>query len=214
MSAKQLLRKTVKELLATVPPVEVERQSKAIAEALVPIVRESQNVACFMSMDRGEVDTQFVLEYLFRDGKVVYLPRCSSTRETGQVSLRASRAHHRHLTFHRMQSLQQVRDLKPQGTYQLREPAKEAPAPLPAQLDVMLVPGVAFRLSDGARIGHGAGFYDDYFHRYQLQHNGEKPLLIGVSLMEQVVDEIPLEPHDWRMDCVVTGDGQVHWTTK
>ncbi|QLL32482.1 hypothetical protein HG536_0C06510 [Torulaspora globosa] len=214
MSAKQLLRKAVKELLATVPQVEIERQSQAIAEALVPILAESRNVACFMSMDKGEVDTQFVLEHLFREGKTVYLPRCTSTRETGHVSLRASKRHHPHLTFHRMQSMKQVRELKPQGSYQLREPAREDPAPLPARLDVMLVPGVAFRLSDGGRIGHGAGFYDDYFQRYQLQHHGDRPLLIGLSLKEQIVDEIPLESHDWRMDCVVTGDGQVHWSKK
>lgn len=212
MSAKHLLRRTVKELLAAMPAGEIEVQSRAIAEVLVPILRDSHDVACFMSMDRGEVDTQFVLEHLFHEGKRVYLPRCTSTRETGHVSLRPARQHHPHLTFHRMQSLAQVRELEPQGPYRLREPAREAPAPLPARLDVMLVPGVAFRLGDGGRIGHGAGFYDDFFHRYQLQHQGHRPLLIGLSLKEQVVEQIPVEPHDWRMDCVVTGDGQVHWS--
>lgn len=214
MSAKQLLRKTVKELLFAVPRADIETQSRAIADALVPLLRNSRDVACFMSMDKGEVDTQYVLEHLFREQKSVYLPRCTSTRETGHVPLRESGKHHPHLTFHRMESLQQIRDLQPQGRYQLREPAKEDPAPLPARLDVMLVPGVAFALCDGGRIGHGAGFYDDYFKRYQIEHNGSKPVLIGLSLMEQVVDKIPLESHDWHMDCVVTGDGQVHWSSK
>lgn len=211
MSAKQLLRKSVKALLRDVSKQEIELQSKAIANALVPLLKHHKDVACFMSMENGEVDTQYIIRYLFENGKNVYLPRCTTTQESGHVSMRKSKLHSPHLTFHRMDSWQQVTELKPQGAYRLREPAREDPAPLPARLDVMLVPGVAFGLSTGGRLGHGAGFYDDFFQRYQLQHNGAKPLLIGLSLMEQIVENIPVEPHDWYMNCIITGDGNVTW---
>lgn len=214
MSAKQLLRKSVKALLRQVPRGLIESQSKAIADALIPLLADAKDIACFMSMENGEVDTQYILKQLFERGSAVYLPRCTSTRETGHVSLRESKKHHMHLTFHRMTSWQQVREMVPQGKYQLREPPKEDPAPLPAKLDVMLVPAVAFCLQNGARIGHGAGFYDDFFQRYQLQHNGSKPFLIGLSLVEQIVDTIPVEPHDWQMDCIVSGDGKVTWVNR
>lgn len=210
MSAKQVLRKSVKAVLSQVSKGEIERQSKAIANALIPLLVDARDVACFMSMETGEVDTQYTMRQLFERGSNVYLPRCTSTRETGHVSLREPKKHHPHLTFHRMESWEQVAQLAPQGAYQLREPAKEEPAPLPAKLDIMLVPGVAFSLKDGARMGHGAGFYDDFFRRYQLQHNGSKPLLIGLSLVEQIVENIPLEPHDYHMNIIVTGDGNIH----
>lgn len=214
MSAKQLLRRGVKALLRQIPRGEIDSQSKAVAEALIPLLADARDVACYMSMENGEVDTQYVLKRLFEQGSNVYLPRCTSTKETGHLSLRESKRHHPHLTFHKMGSWTQVTELAPQGSYQLREPAREDPAPLPAKLDVMLVPGVAFQLENGARMGHGAGFYDDFFQRYQLQHGGKKPLLIGLSLVEQIVESIPVEPHDWLMDCIVTGDGRVNWVTR
>lgn len=209
--SKQVLRNQLKQTLEAVSRQDVERQSHSIASALQQLLKRHDNVACYMSMDKGEVDTHYILEWLFAQGKAVYLPRCTTTRETGQVALRP-RPHHPHLTFHKMSSWQEVQELEPQGKFQLREPVKEQPAPLPPRLDVMLVPGVAFCARDGARLGHGAGYYDDYFKRYELQHQGEKPLLIGLALKEQLLGQLPQEPHDVVMDCVVSGDGSVYWT--
>lgn len=211
MSAKQLLRKNVKNSLLRVSQQEIELQSKEITNVLIPLLKTCQNIGCYLSMEDSEVDTQYLLQHLLSQGKTVFLPRCTSTRDSGQVSLRDATLHHQHLTFHRMASWQQIQSLKPQGKYQLREPCKEHPAPLPAALDVMLVPGVAFSFDKGARLGHGAGYYDDYFNRYQLQHNGTKPLLIGLALKEQILNKIPVESHDRNMDCIVCGDGTVHW---
>lgn len=211
MSAKQLLRKAVKNSLLRVSQQEIELQSNEITNALMPLLKASQNVGCYLSMEDSEVDTQYLLQHLLLQGKTVFLPRCTSTKDSGQVSLRDATLHHPHLTFHRMTSWQQILNLKPQGKYQLREPCEEHPNPLPAELDVMLVPGVAFSFEKGARLGHGAGYYDDFFKRYQLQHNGKKPILIGLALKEQVVDRIPVESHDRNMDCIVCGDGTVHW---
>lgn len=95
-----------------------------------------------MSMDKGEVTTGEIIKNLFHDGKEVFLPRCTHTSESKHFKLRDD--HHPHLIFHRMTSLTMVRDLKPQGPYQLREPEphfEEA-----ASLDLVLVPGVAFVL--------------------------------------------------------------------
>lgn len=210
--SKQSLRSQVRQTLKAVTRSEIERQSRRIASVLPQLLQRYQNVACYMSMDQDEVDTHYIMEWLFAQGKTVYLPRCTTTRETGQVALRP-RPHHPHLTFHKMDSWQQVVALQPQGKYQLREPLREQPAPLPPRLDVMLVPGVAFCTHDGSRMGHGAGYYDDYFKRYQLQHQGHMPLLVGLALQEQLLPQLPLEPHDVAMDCVVSGDGSVHWTT-
>ncbi|QLG75102.1 hypothetical protein HG535_0H04290 [Zygotorulaspora mrakii] len=211
MTDKRLLRKKIGLILRNVSSQEIERQSRNITNSVIPLLRTCRSVACYMSMESGEVATQYLLKHLFDEGKTVYLPRCTSTEETGHVVLREPKRNYPHLTFHKMQSWQQIQELKPQGKYRLREPAREHPDPLPAQLDVVLVPGVAFSLKNGGRLGHGGGYYDDFFRRYKLQHNGGKPLLIGLSLNEQIVEGIDLEIHDQKMDCIVTGDGDIRW---
>lgn len=70
----------------------------------------------------------------------------------------------------------------------------------PRKIDVMVVPGVAFTPS-GDRLGRGKGFYDRY-----LSREGFRAYCVGVCYPHQVVDELPVEPHDRRMDEVVSGN--------
>jgi len=64
--------------------------------------------------------------------------------------------------------------------------------------DVLLIPGVGFT-ETGHRIGQGAGHYDRY-----LEGRYPRPVAIGLAFDEQIVDELPLEAHDQRMNFVVT----------
>lgn len=70
----------------------------------------------------------------------------------------------------------------------------------PRKIDVMVVPGVAFTPS-GDRLGRGKGFYDRY-----LSREGFRAYCVGVCYPHQMVDELPVEPHDRRMDEVVSGN--------
>jgi len=82
------------------------------------------------------------------------------------------------------------------GRYGIREPRPECPkAPL-NQLDLVLVPGVAFD-SRGRRLGRGKGFYD----RLLALCSGVK---CGVAYDEQVVAEVPAEPHDVVLNRILT----------
>jgi 5,10-methenyltetrahydrofolate synthetase len=53
------------------------------------------------------------------------------------------------------------------------------------------------------RLGRGAGFYDRYLNENRI-------LKIGVVFAEQLVDELPTEPHDVAVDAVIT-DQEVLW---
>ncbi|HLP77584.1 MAG TPA: 5-formyltetrahydrofolate cyclo-ligase, partial [Candidatus Paceibacterota bacterium] len=64
------------------------------------------------------------------------------------------------------------------------------------QLDLVLVPGVAFDAC-GRRLGRGKGFYD----RLLADTRGIK---CGVAFDEQIVTGIPVEPHDVLVDCILT----------
>jgi 5-formyltetrahydrofolate cyclo-ligase len=68
----------------------------------------------------------------------------------------------------------------------------------PELLDVVVVPGLAFT-ADGRRLGQGGGHYDRFLPRLRAGC-----VTIGAAFAEQLVEDIPTEPHDVRLDIVVT----------
>ena len=65
-------------------------------------------------------------------------------------------------------------------------------------IDLLLVPGIAFTRS-GARMGRGFGFFDRF-----LAHRALGAIKIGVAFRFQIVESLPLESHDIKLDLVVT----------
>lgn len=82
------------------------------------------------------------------------------------------------------------------GAYGILEPQGETPFSA-ADIDLVIVPGVAFTLS-GGRLGRGKGYYDRYLSRVDFR--GYK---VGVCYPHQIVDFLPVEEHDVLMDWVV-----------
>lgn len=74
------------------------------------------------------------------------------------------------------------------------QPADTAAVVVP---DVLLMPLLAFT-ADGARLGQGGGHYD----RWLAEH--PETLAIGLAWDMQCLDIVPLEPHDRRLDAVIT----------
>jgi len=84
------------------------------------------------------------------------------------------------------------------GPMKIPQPAVSRIADV-TQIDLFLVPGLAFDRV-GGRIGYGGGWYD----RLLLGRRADS-LRLGFCLDLQLVDgELPLEPHDQRMDGVLT----------
>ena len=84
------------------------------------------------------------------------------------------------------------------GAFGILEPQGEEECP-PERIDLMICPGVAFT-EDGRRLGRGKGYYDRY-----LARDGFRAWCIGVCFGCQIVDDLPCEPFDRRVDEVVTG---------
>lgn len=82
------------------------------------------------------------------------------------------------------------------GKFGIREGADAAPEMELNQLDLVLVPGVAFD-SHGRRLGRGKGFYD----RLLAEVRGTR---CGVAFEEQIVDAVPVGPLDVRLNCILT----------
>ncbi|MFU8841846.1 MAG: 5-formyltetrahydrofolate cyclo-ligase [Nitriliruptoraceae bacterium] len=83
----------------------------------------------------------------------------------------------------------------------VREPAGRVVDP--AVVDVAVVPGVAFD-PRGGRLGAGGGHYDRLLARLPADATR-----IGVGFTCQLVPHVPTEPHDQRVEVVVT-EGGVH----
>jgi len=84
------------------------------------------------------------------------------------------------------------------GMFGIRQPAENAPRVGRGQVDVVIVPGVAFDRS-GMRLGYGGGYYDRL-----LPTLPPHALHVGYAYDEQLVDELPAEEHDVHVDLVVT----------
>lgn len=81
------------------------------------------------------------------------------------------------------------------------QPRDDAPTVDPGEVDLVLVPGLAFD-AHGARLGHGHGHYDRLLPRLP----GHVPRL-GVTLDALVVASLPSEPHDAPMTHLLTPGG-------
>ena len=84
------------------------------------------------------------------------------------------------------------------GAFGILEPQGERPCPA-GEIDLVVCPGVAFT-ADGRRLGRGRGYYDRY-----LGDPVFRGFRVGVCYAHQLVDDLPVEPHDVRMDRVITG---------
>lgn len=85
-----------------------------------------------------------------------------------------------------------------------RSPDEPRTDALTAGLDVLIVPCAAFDRT-GGRLGRGGGYYDCFAHAAATAHP-PGPLLVGVAFSYQIVEAVPLEPHDVRVDVLVTAD--------
>ena len=87
------------------------------------------------------------------------------------------------------------------GPMNIPEPA-EAELVKPTDVAVWILPGLAFT-NDGKRLGYGGGWYDRL-----LASAYKGSLKIGVAHGFQIVEDLPCEPHDIRLDRIVTTDTQ------
>ena len=86
------------------------------------------------------------------------------------------------------------------GRYGILEPSWFCSVADPKRLDLVLVPGLAFDWH-GHRLGRGKGFYD----RLLATVSGKT---CGVAFDIQLTPALPVEPHDVRLNCILTPS---HW---
>jgi 5-formyltetrahydrofolate cyclo-ligase len=79
------------------------------------------------------------------------------------------------------------------------QPVADAP-PIPlGDVDVVLVPGLAFG-PDGRRLGRGAGYYDRFLAEIDAD-------TVGLTTRDRIRTDIPVESHDILVRWLATEDG-------
>ncbi|GIU66910.1 hypothetical protein PsB1_1064 [Candidatus Phycosocius spiralis] len=133
---------------------------------------------------KSEIDPRPLMRLLKAKGANLCLPRTPSKGHVDQA-----------LTFHLCDP-----DNKGQlekSAWGVMEPLATRPQVRP---DFVLVPLVAFD-RDGNRLGQGKGHYD----RTLAALRASGPVIaIGIAFSVQEVERIPTEPHDQRLDWIIT----------
>jgi 5-formyltetrahydrofolate cyclo-ligase len=150
--------------------------------------RRASVVMVYLSLAR-EADLSATTLHAWQQGKVVAAPKMDWKNK--------------HMLPVEIHSLDQGYTTDVAG---LRNPQAGVPVPL-EDIDLILVPGLAFD-RQGGRLGRGGAYYDRFLATRQLQAS-----VFGIGFTEQVVDTVPMEPHDRRMDVLVTDEGTMECST-
>ncbi len=135
----------------------------------------------FYASFRSEVSTLAMVEDALTAGKRVFLPVVDNKIKE--------------LRLYEIGSLSELS----QGFMGIPEPPvrKEMERDV-VESDLVIIPGAAFD-AEGNRLGYGAGYYDKMLARLT-----KRVPLIALAYEEQIVDSIPSEPHDVRVQKIVT----------
>ena len=181
---KQGIRKNILALREQLPADIRAAHSTAITERLLqlPAYRQADTVLGYMNFG-AEFTSELWVKQVLADGKRLALPKVSR--------------HTNHL------DLYWVEDLENQlaaGLWGIREPVVERCERLaaPNEVEFALLPGVAFT-RDGARLGYGGGFYDKL-----LAGMTRRPVLAAAAFALQVVEQLPQEANDVKVEWVIT----------
>lgn len=126
---------------------------------------------------KNEVDTAEIIGFLLGENLKVYIPKF----------LKGNKKY----SFVEFGGYDKLK----KGKFNTSEPLGESGNDT-ANFDFIFVPGIAFS-RDGFRLGYGSGIYDDLLKT-------SKTIKVGLAYEFQLLDKLPSEAHDIRMDFVVT----------
>jgi len=165
----------------------IERREKSIAISSrlmgLPEVTVAQIVLIYMHF-RSEVQTSEIIGQMFAANQIVTLPyTCSDISQLIAVKIT---------------NLEQQVTPGYCGILEPRPELIENSSCDPATIDLVIIPGSVFD-KYGGRLGYGGGYYDRL-----LTNEAPGAVRIGIAFELQLVDRVPVEPHDQFMDFVVT----------
>ncbi len=175
---KSDIRKSFKEFRNKMSAEDVSRLSFSAAKRFISsdIYKNAKTIMLYWPLG-NETDTRTILEQIFKDGKTAVLPVTNPNTDDIIPVIMHENA-----------------EMKT-GAYRITEP-KNAPTVNKEDIDVIIVPGIAFDLT-GARIGFGKGCYDRFL-------KDTKAKKVGYCYACQITDKIMSDEFDICMDYLIT----------
>jgi 5-formyltetrahydrofolate cyclo-ligase len=182
-STKDELRARMRRARAAIPAADRLTAARRIEDFVLalPAVAGARTVLLFYSFG-SEVPTSGMAERLLAGGRRLLLPfLVDGAMDAAEVRPGESLVY---------------------TSYGPKEPPHRV-AVHPAEVDAVVTPGLAFDRR-GHRLGYGGGHYDAYLDRLRPES-----VRIGIGFAVQVVDEVPADRLDQRIDLMVTEDGVI-----
>ena len=178
---KKQLRSAIRAQMKALPREALREEDEVLFDRFLALPQVEQAHTIFIYHGMGaEPDTARLIAPLRQRGKRVVLPRCLPGNEMETRSVNGTEELIRH-------------------RFGMLEPGEDCPLVDRAEVDLILVPGLAFD-RQCRRLGQGGGFYDRYLEGY----TGPTVALCRDCFLLQ---QVPCEAHDRRVDCVVAPCG-------
>ena len=180
--AKRLARRVVRLAVEGMALGQPDEDSSAACRLILKstVWQRASRVMLYVPM-RGELNVNSLIENGLKDDKLIALPRFSVSKNAYEAC-----------------GIDNLSDLVP-GKFGVLEPPPDCQTMDTKQLDLAIVPGVAFA-GLGGRLGRGGGFFD----RLLTDIPAKK---CGVCFEQQVYPDLPVERHDVKMDMIATPSG-------
>jgi 5-formyltetrahydrofolate cyclo-ligase len=91
------------------------------------------------------------------------------------------------------------------GIFGLLEPRQDAPEVASHDIDLFMVPGLAFDRR-GTRVGYGGGYYDELAAYVRAHPDATNARFVGFAFDFQLLDTCPTGEWDVPLDSVVTDE--------
>ena len=188
---KKALRKEILTKRSILDAVEKEEKDRKILDEFYEsnYYREAKNIFIYISYD-SEINTKGIINKALMDNKKIYVPRTEfKTRLMDAVEITSL-------------------DNLIESEYGILEPSVEEPHIDPNEIDLIVVPGVAFD-RNGGRMGYGAGFYDRYFKKIN-EDNMKKVIKLALAYDFQILEKIPMNEQDVPVNYIITEKEFIH----
>lgn len=198
---KKSFRKKILEIRNNIPKEVRDIKSQEIFDKLIDteIYKSSKNIMCFVSYG-SEVDTHKFITHSLKEGKTILVPIIIKKEKDSPLddNPKTNKFLNQIMKCSKINSLD---ELKP-NSMGILEPTKESINIVDeCILDLIIVPGTAFDIK-GNRMGYGGGFYDRFIDG--LDDRGLPKYKLGICFDEQILDEVPTDIFDEKMDLIIT----------
>lgn len=167
------------------PDLKVELDKKIFSELINSEAYKNASVIFVFVSFKSEVDTHEIIKQALKDSKTTCVPKINTKEKEMEIF--------------KINSLEELKE----GYYGILEPGEDCPAVNSNDIDLVLMPGAAFD-RQGGRIGYGGGFYDRFLSRMN-----KKVDKIALAFDFQILDSVPMDEFDVRVDGIVTNEGYI-----